>query len=177
MLLAMKATVTTMSSMPWRTSRSMMCSIIGRLTSGSIGLGLLEVRGRSRVPSPPAMITAFTGPHRPSRDRPPRAGRLAMTLSPRPPRPARFGGFGARAGSDAGRGPVAGGPTFAQGPDPGGEGTDEGDHGEHQARHRRAPGHQLEEARPGLGDALVAGGQERREGDHDAEGPRLAPPG
>ena len=36
-----------------------MCSIIGRLTSGSIGLGALEVSGRRRVPSPPAMITAF----------------------------------------------------------------------------------------------------------------------
>ena len=37
-----------------------MCSIIGRLTTGIIGFGALEVRGRSRVPSPPAMITAFT---------------------------------------------------------------------------------------------------------------------
>ena len=55
----MKATVTTMSSIPWRFSRSTMCSIIGRLTSGSIGFGALEVSGRSRVPSPPAMITAF----------------------------------------------------------------------------------------------------------------------
>ena len=36
-----------------------MCSIIGRLASGSIGLGAFEVSGRSRVPSPPAMITAF----------------------------------------------------------------------------------------------------------------------
>ena len=32
----------------------------GRLAIGSIGLGWLEVSGRSRVPSPPAMITAFT---------------------------------------------------------------------------------------------------------------------
>ena len=37
----------------------MMCSIIGRLAIGSIGLGALEVSGRSRVPSPPAMMTAF----------------------------------------------------------------------------------------------------------------------
>ena len=37
-----------------------MCSIIGRLASGSIGFGAFEVSGRSRVPSPPAMITAFT---------------------------------------------------------------------------------------------------------------------
>ena len=36
-----------------------MCSIIGSLTSGIIGLGAFEVSGRSRVPSPPAMITAF----------------------------------------------------------------------------------------------------------------------
>ena len=37
-----------------------MCSIIGRLAIGSIGFGAFEVSGRSRVPSPPAMITAFT---------------------------------------------------------------------------------------------------------------------
>jgi hypothetical protein len=37
-----------------------MCSIIGRFTSGSMGLGTFEVSGRRRVPSPPAMITAFT---------------------------------------------------------------------------------------------------------------------
>ena len=37
-----------------------MCSIIGRLASGIIGLGWLLVSGRSRVPSPPARITAFT---------------------------------------------------------------------------------------------------------------------
>ena len=36
-----------------------MCSIIGRLARGIIGLGWFEVRGRSLVPSPPAMITAF----------------------------------------------------------------------------------------------------------------------
>jgi hypothetical protein len=39
MALAMKATVTTISSMPWRFSRLMTCSIIGRLAMGSIGLG------------------------------------------------------------------------------------------------------------------------------------------
>ena len=59
MWLARKATVTTISSKPCRCSRSTMCSIIGRLASGIIGLGALEVSGRSRVPSPPAMITAF----------------------------------------------------------------------------------------------------------------------
>jgi hypothetical protein len=36
-----------------------MCSIIGALAMGNIGLGALEVSGRRRVPSPPAMITAF----------------------------------------------------------------------------------------------------------------------
>ncbi len=56
----MNATVTTMSSNPCRRSSSMMCSIIGRFTSGIIGLGMFDVSGRSRVPSPPAMITAFT---------------------------------------------------------------------------------------------------------------------
>ena len=59
MWLARNATVTTISSKPWRFSRPMMCSIIGRLAIGSIGLGALEVSGRSRVPSPPAMMTAF----------------------------------------------------------------------------------------------------------------------
>ena len=41
-VLARNATVTTISSMPWRFNRSMTCSIIGRLTSGSIGLGTLR---------------------------------------------------------------------------------------------------------------------------------------
>ena len=59
----MKATVTTISSKPCCFSSSTMCSIIGRLTSGSIGLGALEVSGRRRVPSPPAMITAFMARH------------------------------------------------------------------------------------------------------------------
>src|SRR5580704_6288300 len=35
--------------------------MIGRLTTGSIGLGWLAVMGRSRVPSPPAITTAFMG--------------------------------------------------------------------------------------------------------------------
>src|SRR6202521_4408150 len=33
----------------------------GRSTSGTTGLGSVEVRGRSRVPSPPTRITACTG--------------------------------------------------------------------------------------------------------------------
>ena len=36
-----------------------MCSIIGTLAMGIIGFGWLLVSGRSRVPSPPARITAF----------------------------------------------------------------------------------------------------------------------
>src|SRR5439155_10458455 len=36
-----------------------MCSIIGRPTTGSIGLGWLLVSGRSLVPCPPAMTTAL----------------------------------------------------------------------------------------------------------------------
>ena len=59
MALAMKATVTTMSSKPCWRSRLTTCSIIGMLAIGSIGLGWFEVSGRSLVPSPPAMITAF----------------------------------------------------------------------------------------------------------------------
>src|SRR3954469_13693065 len=35
--------------------------MIGLLTTGSRGLGWLAVMGRSRVPSPPAITTAFTG--------------------------------------------------------------------------------------------------------------------
>ena len=34
--------------------------MIGRLTTGSSGLGWFAVIGRSRVPSPPAITTAFT---------------------------------------------------------------------------------------------------------------------
>lgn len=49
------------SSNPWSLSKSMMCSIIGLLAIGIIGFGTLLVSGRSRVPKPPAMMTAFTG--------------------------------------------------------------------------------------------------------------------
>ncbi len=38
-MFARKATVTTMSVKPWRFNKSMTCSAIGRLASGSIGLG------------------------------------------------------------------------------------------------------------------------------------------
>jgi hypothetical protein len=38
-----------------------MCSIIGLLAMGIMGLGMLLVRGRRRVPNPPAIIKAFTG--------------------------------------------------------------------------------------------------------------------
>ncbi len=38
-----------------------MCSMQGRPTIGTIGFGWFEVRGRKRVPSPPAITTAFTG--------------------------------------------------------------------------------------------------------------------
>ena len=89
MALAMKATVTTMSSMPWRFSSSTMCSIIGRLTSGSIGLGALDVRGRSRVPSPPAMITAFMGRTYPGAAGGGAAGPPVLARAARPSRSAR----------------------------------------------------------------------------------------
>ena len=36
-----------------------MCSIIGRPSSGTIGFGVSPVMLLSRVPMPPAMITAF----------------------------------------------------------------------------------------------------------------------
>src|SRR5918997_1279651 len=51
-------TVATTSVMPCLRSRTRMCSIIGRFTMGSMGLGMLLVSGRRREPSPPAMITA-----------------------------------------------------------------------------------------------------------------------
>ena len=54
----------TMSSRPWLRSNSTMCSMHGLPTIGTIGLGWFEVSGRSRVPSPPAMTTAFTLPPR-----------------------------------------------------------------------------------------------------------------
>ena len=46
--------------MPWRRTSSRMCSMQGFPAMGTIGFGWLEVRGRRRVPSPPAMTTAFT---------------------------------------------------------------------------------------------------------------------
>ncbi|GIU89177.1 MAG: hypothetical protein KatS3mg010_0276 [Acidimicrobiia bacterium] len=59
MWFARNATVTTMSSKPCFARRCTMCSIIGTLAIGIIGLGELLVSGRSRVPSPPARMTAF----------------------------------------------------------------------------------------------------------------------
>ena len=41
-----------------------MCSRKGLLATGTIGLGTLQVRGRSRKPSPPTRMTAFTSPPR-----------------------------------------------------------------------------------------------------------------
>jgi len=48
---------------PWRPSRPRTCSRMGLFPTGTIGFGTLHVRGRSLVPSPPAMTTAFTGLH------------------------------------------------------------------------------------------------------------------
>src|SRR5258708_27679828 len=77
---ARNCTVTTVSSKPCRRSSRRTCSMIGRLTTGSIGFGWLAVIGRSRVPSPPAITTAFTAAQPPY---------LPPTLSPRglPPAP------------------------------------------------------------------------------------------
>jgi hypothetical protein len=36
-----------------------MYSMHGRFNSGTIGFGMWQVSGRSRVPLPPAMMTAF----------------------------------------------------------------------------------------------------------------------
>src|SRR3954453_3096835 len=51
--------------MPCRLQRPTIASIIGWLANGSMGLGQFDVSGRRRVPSPPAMITAFMGPNLP----------------------------------------------------------------------------------------------------------------
>ena len=48
-----------MSSKPWAFRSSTVCSMIGLFPSGTMGLGTLAVNGRSRVPNPPAMRTAF----------------------------------------------------------------------------------------------------------------------
>mgnify|MGYP003287478677 CR=1 FL=1 len=53
-----KATVTMTSSNPCFRRSSRMCSMQGLPTIGTIGFGWFEVRGRRRVPSPPAMTTA-----------------------------------------------------------------------------------------------------------------------
>src|SRR5687768_15566928 len=43
-----------------------MCSMHGLPTIGTIGFGWFEVKGRRRVPSPPAITTALTAPPSPS---------------------------------------------------------------------------------------------------------------
>src|SRR5215208_8540388 len=48
----------TMSSTPCVRSQSSMKAMNGRSTSGTTGLGTVEVSGRSRVPSPPARMSA-----------------------------------------------------------------------------------------------------------------------
>ena len=53
--------VTTVSLKPCLPSSSTMYSMHGLPHSDTIGLGWLLVRGRRRVPSPPAMTTARTG--------------------------------------------------------------------------------------------------------------------
>ena len=52
--------MTTMSSKPCSRSSSTMCSMHGLPTIGTIGFGWFDVSGRRRVPSPPAITTAFT---------------------------------------------------------------------------------------------------------------------
>src|SRR5439155_6691213 len=48
------------SSTPCCASQSIMKEMSGLSTSGTSGLGTVEVRGRRRVPSPPTRITACT---------------------------------------------------------------------------------------------------------------------
>src|SRR5690348_12175153 len=50
------------SSTPCRRSHWSMYEMNGRPTSGTTGLGIVEVSGRRRVPSPPARISACMSP-------------------------------------------------------------------------------------------------------------------
>src|SRR5918998_2068367 len=50
----------TTSLTPWDFSQSSMKTMKGRSTRGTTGLGTVEVSGRSRVPSPPARMSACT---------------------------------------------------------------------------------------------------------------------
>ena len=50
-----------MSLMPCLFNKLTMCCIIGLFIIGTIGFGMLHVRGRSLVPNPPDMMTAFIG--------------------------------------------------------------------------------------------------------------------
>ena len=59
-LVARKPHDITTSSTPCRRSHSSMNETKGRSTSGTTGLGTVEVSGLSRVPSPPTRITACT---------------------------------------------------------------------------------------------------------------------
>src|SRR5207248_6765445 len=60
MMLARNCTVTTTSVNPCLRSNRRMCCSMGSPMIGSIGFGWLLVRGRRRVPWPPAITTAFT---------------------------------------------------------------------------------------------------------------------
>ncbi len=61
MLAARYCTVTTAWSIPCMLSSRSRWPMIGSPTTGSSGLGTFVVRGRRRVPSPPAITTARTG--------------------------------------------------------------------------------------------------------------------
>src|SRR5437763_13867566 len=60
MMLARNCTGTTTAVNPCLRSSRRMCCSMGSPMIGSIGLGWLLVRGRRRVPWPPAITTAFT---------------------------------------------------------------------------------------------------------------------
>src|SRR5688500_2644914 len=56
----MYASVATALVIPCLRTSSKVCSMQGFPATGTIGFGWLEVSGRRRVPSPPAITTAFT---------------------------------------------------------------------------------------------------------------------
>src|SRR4051812_4248489 len=141
-LLAMNETVTTRSSKPCSFSSRMMCSIIGWLTSGIIAFCWLEVRGRSRLPSPPAMITAFIG-------------RQRLSCLGSSCRRRRYPPFGQ---SPAGEGDVGDGGVQTEG----------------EAGYGAGPREHVGQAVPR--QVLRVSREEEREGEHQAEGARLAGP-
>src|SRR3954471_4915525 len=87
--------------------------MIGLLTPGSRGLGWLAVIGRSRVPSPPAITTAFTGATPSRRLRRSWSGLRSPSVHPGSRRPRELPHLD---GIEGGRPPVKAGPPERERP-------------------------------------------------------------